>query len=117
MTIGVFSYIIPNPYIILIGILFYMIIFAYSLEAAFWTYIGEVCLDKVITIAAFTNILSTCLMFIIFEYFFFYSPKGMCYLFFFFSVCMIMSSVYCLLDLVHTKGKTKPEIKYSIYNK
>lgn len=114
-VLGVFSDIIPNSIIALTSIIVYMLFFAYSLGAALWTYIGEVCLGKVVSIAAFTNMFSTCIIAVVFPFAF--EAFGISYTFFFFAFCMIISAVYCYFDLVPTKDKTKPEIKYSIYNR
>ncbi|OMJ70180.1 hypothetical protein SteCoe_31917 [Stentor coeruleus] len=114
--LGIFSGIIDASLIIpLLCIYFFMINFSYSLGATLWTYLAEVCVDKILTVAAASNLFFTCVVTISFPYV--ASSLGVSFAFFFFSASMALTVGYFYWDLVETKGKTKPEIMNLVLNK
>ena len=97
------------PFIIsTIGIFLILVFFSYSLGATLWTYCGETLFDKIMGILGTVNLISTCIIAAVFPITVQY--LGIYFAFFFFSGCMFGGVLYCLSDLIETKGKVKSEI-------
>lgn len=92
--------------VILLNVVY--IVFAYSLGATLWLYLSEVLIEKVVCISTVTNLFFVCVISGAFpfasEYF------GVHYVFLFFSLCMVLASIYTYFDIFETKGKSKRKI-------
>jgi sugar porter (SP) family MFS transporter len=93
---------------VVVGVMLVFVFFAYSLGATLWLYLGEVMFEKVLSISNTANLAWDAVVSstfpVIVEY------AGINYAFGLFGVCMIAAAIYCHIDLVETRNRTKPEI-------
>jgi MFS family permease len=94
-------------------IFLFPVFFAYSLGSTLWMYLGEVCNEKVLSVAAFLNLIAAGIVSGIFPIV--TSYLDMSYNFYFFAICMCFGAVYSYFDLIETKDKQRVEILSKIY--
>ena len=86
-----------------------------SMGSVFWTYLGEVCNDKAISIgiaAAFMFMITLSFAFPFAEYY-----LGISYCFFILCGLSLILFVYITIDIIETNGLSKQEINQKILNK
>lgn len=90
----------------------YIFMFTISMGATYWTYIGEVCNEKAISIGLTVNFVTL----IIFSFLFpiISSYQGISFSFYLLSAFAFALFVYQQIDLIETKGLTKEEIRKTI---
>jgi hypothetical protein len=86
----------------------YLVVFVISMGATFWTYLAEICVDKVFGFGVSLNIFSAIVISLLFPIGIHYF--GVLIFFFAFSALSIFLAVYLSFDAVETKGLTKQEI-------
>ena len=92
----------------------FMFIFFYSLGSTLWAYFGETLNEQGLSLATSFNFLSNIIVVLAFPYAI--NSFGLEYAFFFFSVCMMIAAVYCIIDVSETKNKIREGIIETAHN-
>lgn len=90
----------------------YSFVFALSLGATFWTYIGEVCIDKCISIGLTCNILTIVTLSFLFPIV--QNLLGVSYCFYIISGLALILFIYEVCEVFETKGLSKQEIQSKV---
>ena len=89
-------------------IILFFFFFSYSLGATLWLYVGEVLNDQILSVACVV-----CMAAAVVISFLFPSAVdgiGINNVFLIFSGLMLLGGIYCMIDLIETKGKEKEQI-------
>ena len=109
MTIGLVVLYIPEQHILTtILICAFMFVFFYALSSTLFAYFGETLNEQALSIATSFNFLSNIIVVLAFPYA--VINVGLAATFFFFSICMIIGAIYCIIDVSETQYKTRDEI-------
>ena len=107
-------YLQQNTIIPAVLLCIYLFIFAYSLSATTWSYFGEILNQKCMTIAITCNYLINICVVLAFPYA--SDSFGLASVFCFYAVFMAIGAVYCSIDMIETKNKTREEIELNVHS-
>lgn len=116
LLLGVFNGLFDGGVVLSSVLIFtYMYVSVMSMGSVFWTYLGEVCNDKAISIGLTSNFITIISLSFAFPFAQFYLGISAC--FFILSGFSLILFIYLIIDIVETRGLTKQEINEKILNK
>ena len=115
LLIGLVSQLCPSQVYFLAGlIVIYFMFFTVGLAATLWSYIGEIQIEKAVSLSTAFNYIMNVFINLVFP--FAVARVGISAVFYFFSVCMIFTVIYIVFDTIETKNMSKEDIELVLFN-